>query len=82
MSLSMSDTIASRGAVAPLGTSVESVLAQLQLGNARVRADVIHARTSYTLADGREGAGRYTDVWARRDGRWLAVAAHVTRSAS
>ncbi len=25
------------------------------------------------------GRGRYTDVWARRDGRWLAVAAHVTR---
>ena len=49
----------------------------------RVLGDVaiIHARTSYTLADGREGAGRYTDVWARRDGRWLAVAAHVTRGA-
>jgi ketosteroid isomerase-like protein len=43
---------------------------------------IIHARTSYTLADGRAGAGRYTDVWERRDGRWLAVAAHVTRSAS
>ena len=43
---------------------------------------IIHARTSFTLADGREGAGRYTDVWARRDGRWLAVSAHVTRSAS
>ena len=41
---------------------------------------IIHARTTYTLADGREGSGRYTDVWARRDGRWLAVAAHVTRS--
>jgi ketosteroid isomerase-like protein len=42
---------------------------------------IIHARTTYTLADGRPGTGRYTDVWARRDGRWLAVAAHVTRSA-
>jgi ketosteroid isomerase-like protein len=40
---------------------------------------IIHARTTYTLADGRAGAGRYTDVWARRNGRWLAVAAHVTR---
>jgi ketosteroid isomerase-like protein len=50
----------------------------------RVLGDVaiIHARTTYTLPDGREGAGRYTDVWARRDGGWLAVAAHVTRSAS
>lgn len=40
---------------------------------------IIHARTTYKLPDGRPGAGRYTDIWARRDGRWLAVAAHVTR---
>jgi ketosteroid isomerase-like protein len=40
---------------------------------------IIHARTTYTLADGRPGSGRYTDVWARRQGRWLAVSAHVTR---
>jgi ketosteroid isomerase-like protein len=47
----------------------------------RIIGDValIHARTTYTLADGRAGSGRYTDVWARRDGRWLAVSAHVTR---
>ena len=41
---------------------------------------IIHARTSYTLADGRPGSGRYTDVWARQNGRWLAVSAHVTRN--
>jgi hypothetical protein len=41
---------------------------------------IIHARTTYSGADGRPGGGRYTDVWARRNGRWLAVAAHVTRS--
>jgi ketosteroid isomerase-like protein len=40
---------------------------------------IIHARTSYVLADGRQASGRYTDVWARRQGRWLAVSAHVTR---
>jgi ketosteroid isomerase-like protein len=40
---------------------------------------VINARTSYRMPDGRAGAGRYTDVWARRNGRWLAIAAHVTR---
>jgi ketosteroid isomerase-like protein len=40
---------------------------------------IIHARTAYTLPDGRPGAGRYTDIWARRNGKWLAVAAHVTR---
>jgi ketosteroid isomerase-like protein len=48
----------------------------------RVMGDVaiIHARTTYTRPDGQPGAGRYTDVWARHDGRWLAVSAHVTRS--
>jgi ketosteroid isomerase-like protein len=40
---------------------------------------IIHARTSYTTADGHPGAGRYTDVWARQNGRWLCVSAHVTR---
>lgn len=40
---------------------------------------IIHARTTFTMSDGSPGAGRYTDVWARRDGRWLAVSAHVTR---
>ncbi|MCX7308973.1 MAG: nuclear transport factor 2 family protein [Afipia sp.] len=40
---------------------------------------IIHARTSYKLPDGSAGAGRYTDVWARQNGKWLAVSAHVTR---
>ena len=40
---------------------------------------IIHARTSYTTGDGRPGAGRYTDVWARQNGQWLCVSAHVTR---
>ena len=40
---------------------------------------IIHARTSYTTSDGEPRNGRYTDVWARRDGKWLAVSAHVTR---
>jgi hypothetical protein len=35
--------------------------------------------TRYTKADATVAAGRYTDVWARRDGRWICVAAHVTR---
>ena len=49
--------------------------------NVRVMGDValVHARTTFTAADGRPGASRYTDVWARRDGRWVAVAAQVTR---
>ena len=47
----------------------------------RVLGDVaiIHARTTYWLPDGRAGSGRYTDVWQRRNGYWLAVSAHVTR---
>ena len=49
--------------------------------NVRLMGDfaIIHARTSYTTADGAESGGRYTDVWARRNGKWLAVSAQVTR---
>src|SRR5262245_32689779 len=48
--------------------------------NVRLMGDfaIIHARTTYTGPDGRPGSGRYTDVWARRHGCWLAVSAHVT----
>jgi ketosteroid isomerase-like protein len=50
--------------------------------NVRVMGEfaIVHARTTYTGADGRPGSGRYTDVWAHRNGRWLAVSAHVTRN--
>ena len=49
--------------------------------NIRLMGDmaIVHAATSYTSADGRPSSGRYTDVWARRGDRWLAVSAHVTR---
>src|SRR3954449_13056883 len=40
---------------------------------------IIHAGTSYTTADGKPAAGRYTDCWAKQNGRWLAVSAHVSR---
>lgn len=40
---------------------------------------IIHARTVYKTADGTAKSGRYTDVWARQNGQWLAVSAHVTR---
>ena len=47
----------------------------------RVLGDValIHARTTYIKADGQPGAGRYTDVWARRGATWKCVSANVTR---
>ena len=58
-------------------------ISKLEAHDVRVRTmgdvAIIHARTTYTMTDGRVGAGRYTDVWARRQGRWLAVSAHVTR---
>ena len=49
--------------------------------NVRVLGDaaIVHAATTFTHPDGRPGRGRYTDVWARRDGRWLAVAAQFMR---
>jgi len=59
-------------------------IANLEAHEVRIRllgeVAIIHARTTYTKADGLPGAGRYTDIWARRQGRWLCVAAHVTRS--
>ena len=47
----------------------------------RVLGDVaiVHGRTRFALTDGRRGRGQYTDVWEKRQGRWLAVSAHVTR---
>ena len=58
-------------------------ISNLQAHDVRLRimgdVAIIHARTTYTTADGRAGWGRYTDVWARHHGRWLAVSAHVTR---
>ena len=58
-------------------------ISNLEAHDVRIRiigdVAIIHARTTYTMPDGRAGSGRYTDVWARRQGGWLAVSAHVTR---
>jgi ketosteroid isomerase-like protein len=40
---------------------------------------IIHASTSYTMPDGEWASGRYTDCWAKQNGKWLAVSAHVAR---
>src|SRR5438132_2624507 len=32
---------------------------------------IVHGRAVYTKPAGEKGAGRYTDVWAKRQGRWL-----------
>jgi ketosteroid isomerase-like protein len=58
-------------------------IANLQARDVMIRlfgdVAIIHARTTYTLASGGQGAGRYTDVWVRRNGDWRCVSAHVTR---
>jgi len=60
-----------------------SAAKNIQCEDVRIRmlGDValIHARTTYIKPDGQPGAGRYTDVWAKRKGRWVCVAANVTR---
>ena len=64
-------------------TRASSALLSLDIDDVRIRVlgdiAIIHARTTYALADGRPGTGRYTDVWAWRGGSWRAVSAHVTR---
>src|SRR6185436_5647497 len=36
---------------------------------------IIHARTRFKTASCESGAARSTDVWAKQNGRWLAVSA-------
>jgi len=64
-------------------TAKPARISNLQAHDVQVRQmggfAIIHARTTYSGPDGRPGSGRYTDVWAKRNGRWLAVSAHVTR---
>jgi ketosteroid isomerase-like protein len=58
-------------------------VANLAVEDVRIRPlgehAIVHGRTTYVKGDGQPGAGRYTDVWSRRRGRWLCVSAHVTR---
>ena len=58
-------------------------ISELQVHDVKVRVmgdfALVHARTTFRLPDGREGQSRYTDTWARRDGRWVAIAAQITR---
>ena len=64
-------------------TAVPVTITNLEARDVRIRLmgdfAIIHAATSYTTPDGQQAAGRYTDVWARQNGRWLAVSAHVSR---
>ena len=64
-------------------TAASPRLKSMDIDDVRIRilgdVAIIHARTRYGTASGAAGSGRYTDIWAKREGRWLAVAAHVTR---
>jgi ketosteroid isomerase-like protein len=64
-------------------TATPTPLRDLEAHDVQVRmmgnVAIVHARTTFSL-DGRRASGRYTDVWERRGGAWLAVAAHVTRN--
>jgi ketosteroid isomerase-like protein len=43
---------------------------------------IIHAATTFTTDSGASGRGRYTDIWQKQNGRWLCIAAHVSRKAT
>ena len=43
---------------------------------------IIHAATAFTTDAGASGRGRYTDIWQKQNGRWLCIAAHVSRRAT
>jgi ketosteroid isomerase-like protein len=64
-------------------TAIPLTISNLEAHDVKIRLmgdfAIIHARTRYTTADGNLGSGCYTDVWARQNGRWLAVSAHVSR---
>jgi ketosteroid isomerase-like protein len=64
-------------------TAVPVTIRNLVADDVRIRVlgdfAIIHGRTSYTTADGQQAYGRYTDCWAKQNGRWLAVSAHVAR---
>jgi hypothetical protein len=40
---------------------------------------LIHAGFKYQMPDGQMASGRYTDTYARLQGRWLCVSAHFNR---
>src|SRR6266849_1247333 len=64
-------------------TAVPVTIRNLEAHDVKIRVmgdfEIIHGRTSYTTAEGQQAFGRYTDCWARQNGRWLAVSAHVSR---
>jgi len=64
-------------------TAVPVTIKNLEAHDVKIRVmgdfAIIHARTTYTTLEGKPASGRYTDCWARQNGHWLAVSAHVSR---
>ena len=64
-------------------TAVPVTIKNLRAEDVKIRVlgdfAIIHAATSYTTADGQQARSRYTDCWAKQNGRRLAVSAHVSR---
>ncbi len=64
-------------------TAVPVTIKNLRAEDVKIRLlgnfAIIHARTSYTTPDGQQASGCYTDCWAKQNGKWLAVSAHVSR---
>ena len=64
-------------------TAVPVTIKNLRAEDVKIRVlgdfAIIHAATRYTTADGQEARGRYTDCWAKQNGKWFAVSAHVSR---
>lgn len=58
------------------GSNLEAVDVRIRFFDALA---LVHAGFRYTKPDGQAGSGRYTDVYARREGRWLCVSAHFNR---
>jgi ketosteroid isomerase-like protein len=64
-------------------TAKPAAMRNLQAHDVKIRIigdfAIVHAAFSYTTPDGQRAHGRYTDCWAKQNGKWLAVSAHVTR---
>ena len=58
------------------GSSLEAVDVRIRFFG---ELALIHAGFKYRKPDGQMGSGRYTDAYARRQGRWLCVSAHFNR---
>ena len=58
------------------GSNLEAVDVRIRLFG---ELALVHAGFRYRKPDGQAGSGRYTDAYARRQGRWLCVSAHFNR---